>query len=36
MRMEDNNWDTQENRKSHLNSERFRVLQRAQNLLKEP
>jgi quinol monooxygenase YgiN len=29
-------WDTQENLKSHLNSERFRVLRGAMNLLKEP
>ncbi len=29
-------WDTQENLKSHLKSERFRVLRGAMNLLKEP
>jgi len=29
-------WDTQENLKSHLRSERFRVLRGAMNLLKEP
>ncbi len=29
-------WDTQENLTSHLNSERFRVLRGAMNLLKEP
>ncbi len=29
-------WDTQENLKSHLNSARFRVLRGAMNLLKEP
>ena len=29
-------WDTEENLKSHLNSERFRVLRGAMNLLKEP
>ena len=29
-------WDTQENLKSHLNSERFRVLRGAMNLLQEP
>ena len=29
-------WDTQENLKSHLNSGRFRVLRGAMNLLKEP
>jgi hypothetical protein len=36
MEMEDNSLDTQKNLNSHLNSERFRGLQRAQNLLKEP
>ena len=36
MKMEDNNLDTQKNLNSHLNSERLRELQRAQNLLKEP
>jgi len=36
MRMEDDKWDTQKNLNSHLNSERFMGLQRAQNLLKEP
>jgi hypothetical protein len=30
------NWDTRENLNSHLNSERFRVLRGAMNLLKEP
>jgi len=34
--MEGNNWNAQENLKSHLNPIRFWVLQRAQNLLKEP
>ena len=29
-------WDTQENLKSHLKSERFRVLRGAMNLLQEP
>ena len=29
-------WDTQENLKSHLKSGRFRVLRGAMNLLKEP
>ena len=29
-------WDTQKNLKSHLKSERFRVLRGAMNLLKEP
>jgi len=29
-------WDTQKNLKSHLRSERFRVLRGAMNLLKEP
>jgi len=29
-------WDTQENLKSHLKSERFRVLRGAMSLLKEP
>ena len=29
-------WDTQENLKSYLNSGRFRVLRGAMNLLKEP
>ncbi len=29
-------WDTQENLKSHLKSERFRILRGAMNLLKEP
>ncbi len=29
-------WDTPENLKSHLKSERFRVLRGAMNLLKEP
>ena len=29
-------WDTQENLKSHLKSDRFRVLRGAMNLLKEP
>jgi quinol monooxygenase YgiN len=29
-------WDTQENLKSHLKSERFKVLRGAMNLLKEP
>jgi quinol monooxygenase YgiN len=29
-------WDTQENLKSHLKSERFRVFRGAMNLLKEP
>ncbi len=29
-------WDTQENLMSHLNSEHFRVLRGAMNLLKEP
>ncbi len=29
-------WDTQENLKGHLKSERFRVLRGAMNLLKEP
>jgi quinol monooxygenase YgiN len=29
-------WDTRENLKSHLKSERFRVLRGAMNLLKEP
>jgi len=29
-------WDTQENLKNHLKSERFRVLRGAMNLLKEP
>jgi quinol monooxygenase YgiN len=29
-------WDSQENLKSHLKSERFRVLRGAMNLLKEP
>jgi len=29
-------WNTQENLKSHLKSERFRVLRGAMNLLKEP
>ena len=29
-------WDTRENLKSHLRSERFRVLRGAMNLLKEP
>ena len=29
-------WDTEENLKSHLNSGRFRVLRGAMNLLKEP
>jgi len=29
-------WDTQENRRNHLKSERFRVLRGAMNLLKEP
>ena len=29
-------WDTQENLKSYLKSERFRVLRGAMNLLKEP
>ncbi len=29
-------WDTQENFKDHLKSERFRVLRGAMNLLKEP
>jgi quinol monooxygenase YgiN len=29
-------WDTQENLKRHLKSERFRVLRGAMNLLKEP
>ena len=29
-------WDTQENLKSHLRSERFRILRGAMNLLKEP
>ena len=29
-------WDTQENLKSHLDSGRFRVLRGAMNLLKEP
>ena len=29
-------WDTQENLKSHLKSERFRVLRGAMTLLKEP
>ncbi len=29
-------WDTQENLASHLNSERFRILRGAMNLLKEP
>ena len=29
-------WDTQENLKSHLKSEHFRVLRGAMNLLKEP
>ena len=29
-------WDTQENLKSHLKSERFRVLRGAMNLLREP
>jgi quinol monooxygenase YgiN len=29
-------WDTQENLKNHLKSERFRVFRGAMNLLKEP
>jgi len=29
-------WDTQENLRSHLNSGRFRVLRGAMNLLKDP
>ena len=29
-------WDTQENLKDHLKSERFRILRGAMNLLKEP
>jgi quinol monooxygenase YgiN len=29
-------WDTRENLNSHLNSERFRVLRGAMNLLREP
>ena len=29
-------WDTQENLKNHLKSERFRVLRGAMNLLQEP
>ena len=29
-------WDTRENLKSHLKSERFRILRGAMNLLKEP
>ena len=29
-------WDTQENLKSHLKSDRFRVLRGAMNLLQEP
>ena len=29
-------WDTQENLKSHLKSERFRILRGAMNLLQEP
>ena len=29
-------WDTQENIKSHLKSRRFRILRGAMNLLKEP
>ena len=29
-------WDTQENLKGHLKSERFRVLRGAMNLLREP
>jgi quinol monooxygenase YgiN len=29
-------WDTQDNLKSHLKSERFRVLRGAMNLLQEP
>ena len=29
-------WDTQENLRGHQNSERFRVLRGAMNLLKEP
>ena len=29
-------WDTQDNLKSHLKSERFRVLRGAMNLLREP
>ena len=29
-------WDTQENLKSHLKSERFKILRGAMNLLKEP
>ncbi len=29
-------WDTQENLKNHLKSERFRILRGAMNLLKEP
>ena len=29
-------WDTEENLKNHLKSERFKVLRGAMNLLKEP
>ena len=29
-------WDTQENHKAHLKSERFKVLRGAMNLLREP